>query len=51
VKKGTKIIEVDAAGDSNRVFKTSAKANAVGGGALEALFTLMRKSEQCCAKN
>jgi xanthine dehydrogenase accessory factor len=50
VKKGTKIIEVDASGNAARVKRTSAKANAVGGGAVEAVFTLMRSSEKCSAR-
>lgn len=42
VQKGTKLIEIDPTKNRDKCFKVSAKANALGGGALEAVFTLSR---------
>jgi xanthine dehydrogenase accessory factor len=44
VRKGTKLIEIDPSMDRSRCFKVSAKANAIGGGVLEAVFTLINKN-------
>ncbi|MBI4835589.1 MAG: EF2563 family selenium-dependent molybdenum hydroxylase system protein [Planctomycetes bacterium] len=44
VRKGTKLIEIDPTKNRDRCFKVSAKANALGGGVLEAVFTLLNKN-------
>jgi len=44
VQKGTKLIEIDPSKNRDRCFKISAKANALGGGVLEAVFTLINKN-------
>ncbi|MDQ7780251.1 MAG: selenium-dependent molybdenum cofactor biosynthesis protein YqeB [Planctomycetota bacterium] len=40
IRKGTKLVEIDPTGDPSRCFRISAKANAIAGGVLEAVFAL-----------
>jgi hypothetical protein len=57
VKEGTKLIEIDPTGDVSRCYRISAKANAIAGGVLEAVFRLLQAekkadvpSEACVAQ-